>query len=162
MKTTPTADLCDAHKADAPGVLRALPMLFKPYGGVSAFAGAVSTVKCFEDNSVVKAAVEEAGLGRVLVVDGGASLRCALVGGNIAAAAAQNGWAGLVVNGAVRDVAELRACTIGLLALGSHPMASVRRDVGQRDGPVSVQGVLIWPGEWLAADEDGVVVMPRP
>jgi regulator of ribonuclease activity A len=135
--------------------------VFKSYGAVSAFAGPVSTVKCFEDNSVVKAAVEEPGAGRVLVVDGGASLRCALVGGNIAAAAAKNGWAGLVIHGAVRDVAELRACAIGILALGSHPMASVRRDEGQRDLPVSVQGVLIWPGDWLTVDEDGLV-LSRP
>jgi regulator of ribonuclease activity A len=158
MKLQPTADLCDAHKTDAGSGFRALPMLFKSYGAVQAFAGVVSTVKCFEDNSVVKAAVQEPGAGRVLVVDGGASLRCALVGGNIAAAAADNGWAGLLIHGAVRDVAELRACLIGILALGSHPMASVRRDEGQRDVPVSVQGVLIWPGDRLTADEDGVVL----
>lgn len=162
MKISPTADLCDTHKQDSSGAFRALPMLFKSYGANGAFAGPVSTVKCFEDNSVVKAAVEEAGQGRVLVIDGGASLRCALVGGNIAVAAAKNGWAGLVVNGAVRDVAELRACAIGLLALGSHPMASVRSGQGQRDLPVSVQGVQIRPGEWLVVDDDGVVVMPRP
>ena len=100
-----TCDFCDAHKADDSGAFRVLPPVFQSYGGVAAFAGAVATVKCFEDNTLVKAAVDSPGLGRVLVVDGGGSLRRALVGGSLAAAAARNGWAGVVVDGCVRDVA---------------------------------------------------------
>ena len=113
-----TCDFCDAHKADDSGAFRVLPPVFQSYGGVAAFAGAVATVKCFEDNTLVKAAVDSPGLGRVLVVDGGGSLRRALVGGNLAAAAARNGWAGVVVDGCVRDVAELNAAAVGIRALG--------------------------------------------
>ena len=106
--TISTCDLCDVHKGDESGAFRVLPPVFHHYGGKEAFSGPVATVKCFEDNSLVKAAIETPGQGRVLVVDGGGSLRRALVGGNVAATAAKNGWAGIVVYGAVRDVAELR------------------------------------------------------
>ncbi|WP_299020427.1 ribonuclease E activity regulator RraA [uncultured Tepidimonas sp.] len=157
-----TCDLCDAHKGDSSGEFRVLPPVFRDFGGVVRFAGPVSTVKCHEDNSLVKAALDEPGQGRVLVVDGGASLRRALVGGNLAAAAARNGWAGIVVDGCVRDVAELAACAVGIRALAVHPMPTDKRGQGQRDGPVLVQGVMIRPGEWLYADEDGVVVAPQP
>lgn len=157
----PTCDLCDAHKSDSDGAFRVLPPVFKAFGGVPAFAGPVSTVKCFEDNSLVKAAVDSPGQGRVLVVDGGGSLRRALVGGNLAAAAARNGWAGIVVDGAVRDVAELAACSVGIRALALMPMPTLKRDEGQRDVPVVIQGVIVRPSEWLYADEDGIVVMPQ-
>ena len=102
-----TGDLCDLHKSDHDSSLRVLPPSFQNYGKRLRFAGVVTTVKCFEDNSFVKAALEEPGAGRVLVVDGGSSFRRALVGGNIAASAAKNGWAGIVVDGCVRDSAEL-------------------------------------------------------
>jgi regulator of ribonuclease activity A len=158
-----TGDLCDAHKRDTDGSFRVLPPVFSDYGGRPRFAGPISTVKCFEDNSLVKAALEEPGQGRVLVVDGGGSLRRALVGGNIAATAATNGWAGMVVVGAVRDSAELRRCAIGIRALGLIPMPTERRGEGQRDLPLTTHGVRIAPCEWLVADEDGIVVMPsRP
>ncbi len=124
--------------------------------------GPVSTVKCFEDNSRVKEAVESPGEGRVLVVDGGASLRRALVGGNLGAAAAQNGWAGIVVDGCVRDVSELAQCSIGIRALAAMPLPTEKRQQGQRDVAVQVQGVWIYPGDWLYADEDGMVVMAQP
>ena len=159
-----TCDLCDAHKASlvAPGDagFRVLPPLFRDFGGVAKFAGTVATVKCFEDNTHVKAAVESPGLGRVLVVDGGGSLRRALVGGNLASAAAKNGWAGVVVDGCVRDVAELAACAIGIRALAVIPLPTDRRNEGQRDVPVQIQGVWVRPGDWLCADADGMVVMP--
>lgn len=158
----PTGDLCDAHKADSDGNFRVLPPVFRDYGKRSRFAGLVSTVKCFEDNSFVKAALEEPGLGRVLVVDGGASLRRALVGGNIAAAAAKNGWAGVVVDGCVRDSAELAQCDIGIRALALMPMPTERRNAGQRDVSLHIRGVRVLPGDWLVADEDGIVVMPPP
>lgn len=163
MTTTPdpvpTCDLCDQHKGDDSGAFRVLPPVFNSYGGVARFAGSVSTVKCFEDNSLVKKALDEQGDGRVLVVDGGASLRRALVGGNVAAAAAKNGWAGVVVNGCVRDVAELAASAVGIRALALMPLPTEKRNEGERDVAVQVQGVLIRPGDWLAADEDGVVVL---
>lgn len=156
--TFATCDLCDAHKADTSGDFRVLPPVFRSFGGRLKFAGPVSTVKCFEDNSLVKAALDEPGHGRVLVVDGGASLRRALVGGNIGAAAAKNGWAGVVVDGCVRDVAELAACDVGIRALAAMPLPTLKRNQGERDVPVQVQGVRVRPGDWLVADEDGIVV----
>lgn len=157
-----TCDLCDAHKADVSGAFRVLPPVFNHYGGVAAFAGPVSTVKCSEDNTEVKAAVESPGEGRVLVVDGGASLRRALVGGNLAAAAARNGWAGIVVDGCVRDVAELAAAAVGIRALALMPLPTERRGEGQRDVGVQIQGVWVQPGDWLYSDADGIVVSTRP
>ncbi len=157
-----TGDLCDAHKGDTDGAFRVLPPVFLDYGGRRAFAGLVSTVRCHEDNSFVKAALESPGHGRVLVVDGGGSLRRALVGGTIAAAAARNGWAGVVVDGCVRDAAELAACDVGIRALALVPMPTERRGHGERDVGIAVRGVVVLPGEWLVADADGIVVMPRP
>lgn len=154
-----TCDLCDAHKSRSDGVLRVLPPVFRDFGARKRFAGVVSTVKCYEDNSAVKAALESPGLGRVLVVDGGASLRRALVGGNIGAAAARNGWAGVVVNGCVRDVAELAACDVGIRALAVLPLPTERRNEGQRDIPVLIQGEWVRPGDRLYADADGIVVL---
>ncbi|RZS56580.1 ribonuclease E activity regulator RraA [Sphaerotilus mobilis] len=156
-----TCDLCDVHKADRSGDFRVLPPVWRSFGGRTAFAGLVVTVKCFEDNTTVKQLLEGPGLGRVLVVDGGGSLRRALVGGNIGAAAARNGWAGVLVDGCVRDVAELAACDVGILALARMPLPTERRVAGEVDVPVQVQGVTVRPGEWLCADVDGVVVMPR-
>ncbi|MFO0472564.1 MAG: ribonuclease E activity regulator RraA [Pseudomonadota bacterium] len=156
----PTCDLCDAHRSDASGAFRVLPPVFRDFGGRARFHGPVSTVRCHEDNSLVKAAVESPGQGRVLVVAGGASMRRALLGGNLGAAAASYGWAGVVVDGCVRDTAELARCAVGIKALAPHPMPPDKRNEGQRDVPVQVQGVWVRPGEWLCADEDGVVVMP--
>ncbi len=158
-----TCDLCDVHKASlltqTNGAFRVLPPVFRSFGGAMKFAGPASTVKCFEDNTVVKAAVESPGEGRVLVVDGGGSLRRALLGGNLAAAAARNGWAGVVIDGCVRDVAELAASAVGICALAAMPLPTERRNEGQRDVPVQIQGVPVRPGDWLYADADGVVVM---
>lgn len=157
-----TCDLCDAHKNSSDGSFRVLPPVFRDYGKRSKFAGPVTTVKCFEDNSLVKAALDTPGQGRVLVVDGGASLRRALVGGNLGAAGAKNGWAGIVVDGCVRDSAELAACDLGIRALGLMPLPTEKRNEGQRDVAVQVQGVWVRPGDWLYADEDGIVVMSAP
>ncbi len=153
-----TCDLCDAHKGDSSGSFRVLPPVFRPFGAQARFSGRVVTVRCFEDNALVKAELDSPGLGRVLVVDGGASLRRALVGGNLGAAAVRNGWAGVLVNGCVRDVAELQVLAIGILALGSMPMPPDKRNEGQREVPVLVQGVWVRPGDWLYADADGVVL----
>jgi regulator of ribonuclease activity A len=153
-----TCDLCDAHKNDGSGAFRVLPPVFRDFGAVRALCGPVTTVKCFEDNSLVKAAVDSPGEGRVLVVDGGGSLRRALLGGNLGAAAARNGWAGVVIDGCVRDVAELATHQVGIRALASMPLPTEKRNEGQRDVAVQIQGVWVRPGDWLYADADGVVV----
>ncbi|MCA6216454.1 ribonuclease E activity regulator RraA [Ideonella sp. B7] len=157
-----TCDLCDAHKGDSDGQFRVLPPLFRDFGGLTRFAGPVSTVQCLDDNSRVREAVNSPGQGRVLVVDGGGSLRRALVGGNLGQAAQDNGWAGVLVHGAVRDAAELRACQVGIRALALMPLPTDRRDQGLRDVPVQIDGVWVRPGDWLYADEDGIVVMAQP
>ncbi len=156
-----TCDLCDAHQDDASGALRVLPPQWHEFGGVLSFSGLVSTLQCFEDNTLVRAALESAGAGRVLVVDGGGSRRTALVGGKLAQLALANGWAGLVVDGCVRDAAELAACAVGIRALALNPMPPAKRGAGQRDVPVRLQGVWMRPGDWLCADGDGIVVLDR-
>jgi regulator of ribonuclease activity A len=153
-----TCDLCDAHEEDLSGAFRVLPPVFRDFGKAGRFAGPVATMRCIEDNSRIREAVNSPGEGRVLVVDGGGSLRRALVGGNLAAAAAKSGWAGIVVDGAVRDAAELAAAGIGVKALALVPMRSVKRGEGQRDLAVVIRGVAVRPGDWLYADEDGIVV----
>jgi regulator of ribonuclease activity A len=161
-----TCDLCDAHKNDPVEAFRALPPVFKDYGARSVFCGPVVTVKCFEDNTLVKAAVDSVGyietpqgrVAQVLVVDGAGSLRRALLGGNLGAAAARNGWAGVVIDGCVRDVAELAPLDVGIRALASMPMPTEKRNQGLKDLVVQIQGVQIKPGEWLYADADGMVV----
>ncbi len=157
-----TCDFCDAYKNDTSGNFRVLPPVFRDFGAVRKFSGPVATVKCHEDNTFVKAAVDSPGEGRVLVVDGGGSLRRALLGGNLGAAAAKNGWAGVVIDGCVRDVAELAGHNTGIRALASIPLPTEKRNEGQRDVPVQVQGVWVRPGDWLYADEDGIVVSDRP
>lgn len=164
-----TCDLCDAHKNDSPIDFQVMPPVFRDFGALRKFFGPVVTVKCFEDNSLVKAAVdspgfEETPLGRVhkvLVVDGGGSLRRALLGGNLGAAAARNGWAGIVIDGCVRDVAELGVLGVGIRALASMPLPTEKRNEGQKDIALQIQGVRIHPGDWLYADEDGMVVSAR-
>ena len=159
-------DLCDAHRDDSTGSFRVLPPVFRDFGAVRKFSGPVVTVKCFEDNTLVKAAVDSVGfddtpagrVGRVLVVDGGASLRRALLGGNLGAAAARNGWAGVVIDGCVRDIAELATMHVGIRALASMPLPTEKRNEGQRDVAVQIQGQWVRPGDWLYADEDGIVV----
>jgi regulator of ribonuclease activity A len=161
-----TCDLCDAHKNDAPELFRVLPPVFKDFGARRVFSGPVVTVKCFEDNSLVKAAVDSIGylctptgrVGQVLVVDGAGSLRRALLGGNLGAAAARNGWAGVVIDGCVRDVVELAVQEVGIRALASMPMPTEKKNQGLKDLAVQIQGVWVNPGDWLYADADGMVV----
>lgn len=162
IQTHATCDLCDAHKNDISGDFRVLPPVFRSFGGVQKFSGPVVNVKCFEDNTLVKAAVDSPGAGRVLVVDGGGSLRRALLGGNLGAAAARNGWSGVVIDGCVRDLAELAQCQTGIRALAAMPMPTEKRQEGQRDVVVQIQGVSVRPGDWLFADEDGIVLMREP
>ncbi len=164
-----SCDLCDVHKGDSTGDFRVLPPVFRDFGMVKKFAGPVVTVKCFEDNTLVKAAVDSIGytdapegrIAKVLVVDGGGSLRKALLGGNLGAAAARNGWAGVVIDGCVRDTAELATQAVGIRALAAMPMPTEKRNQGQADVAVQVQGVWVRPGDWLYADEDGIVVASK-
>ncbi len=164
-----TCDLCDLHLGDSVSAFRVLPPVFRDFGARRTFCGPVTTVKCFEDNSLVKAAVDKCGyidspqgrIARVLVVDGAASLRRALLGGNLAATAARNGWAGVVIDGCVRDVAELAAQEIGIRALACVPMPTEKKKQGLEDLAVQIQGVWVNPGDWLYADADGMVVAAK-
>ena len=154
-----TCDLCDAHEDQLQaGSLCALPPLFLAYGAELAFAGPAVCLKLFEDNGMVRSMLETPGQGRVLVIDGGASLRCALVGGNLAKLAQDNGWVGIVVDGCIRDVVEINACRIGVRARGSMPVRSLKRGSGERDVRVLIAGVAVHPGDWIYADADGVLV----
>lgn len=154
-----TADLCDANEALLDdGSLRAVALALRSYGGRAAFQGPVATLRLFEDNGLVRKALEGPGNGRVLVIDGGGSLRRALVGDQLAALGVQNGWAGIVVNGCIRDSRSIGEMDIGLLALGTHPQKTVKRNQGEADVAVSFGSVTFGPGEWLYADEDGVLV----
>jgi regulator of ribonuclease activity A len=151
---TSTADLYDEHGED----LQSCSLQLRHHGGRVAFEGVVSTVRCHRDNALVKAALAERGHGKVLVVDGGGSLESALMGDLIAASAVRNGWVGVVIHGAVRDVAAIRDLPLGVLALGSNPRKSAKDGVGERDVTVSFGGVDFVPGEHLWADEDGILV----
>lgn len=152
-----TADLID----DFGDELRSCETQFRQYGGRARFAGPVSTVRCHRDNGLVKKLLNSPGDGRVLVVDGGGSLASALMGDLIAAAAVRNGWAGVVINGAVRDVVALRGLDLGAKALGSNPRKSAKDAAGDVDVPVTFGGVEFRPGDWLYSDEDGIVVAER-
>lgn len=132
--------------------------MFSSFGGRPAFYGRIATLKLFEDNSLVRKALESPGDNRVLVIDGGGSLRQALVGDQLAALGVKNGWAGLVVYGCIRDSRAIGTMEIGVLAIDTHPMKTIKRNVGEADIPVSFGGVTFTPGEWLYADEDGVIV----
>lgn len=154
-----TCDICDANEEKlAAGTLAVLPPVFKAFGKRVAFAGPARTLKVFEDNVLVRAALETPGEGHVLVVDGGGSLRCALVGGNLGVLAEKNGWAGILVNGCIRDSEEINNCDIGVRALATHPQRSIRKGVGDKDLQVSIAGVSVKPGDWIYADADGVLV----
>lgn len=152
-----TADLCD-HYIDE---LQVLEPIFLDLGGRLAFGGGIETVKVFEDNVLVRKTLEEPGQGRVLVVDGGGSLRRALVGDRVATLAKDNGWAGIVVYGCIRDSAEIAGIDLGVKALATCPRKSDKRGEGQVGIAVSFGGVRFEPGHWLYADADGVVVSPR-
>ena len=149
-----TCDLCDLHDAQ----VRVLELPLRDFGGRLAFNGIVSTVKAHEDNSRVREAVAEAGQGRVLVIDGGGSMRRAMFGDLLAAAAVENGWAGVVVFGAIRDSGAMGDLALGVKALGTCPRKTEKLGAGERDVDVEFGGVRIRPGDWLCADEDGVVL----
>lgn len=149
-----TADLCDAH----PETVRVAQPIFCSYGGVRVFFGAIETVKTVDDNSLVRTALEEPGDGKVLVVDGGGSLNCALLGDRLAALAVKNGWRGAIVNGCIRDARVMGQTELGVLARNTHPKKSEKRGLGERNVPVQFAGVEFVPGEYVYADEDGLIV----
>lgn len=158
-----TADLLDQHEdAARAGRVRVVEPMFRAYGGRARFHGAIATLKVFEDNTLVRKALEAPGNGRVLVIDGGGSKRCALVGDQLAQLGVKNGWAGIVVHGCIRDAAAMAGMDIGLRALDTHPLKSIKKGVGDPDIAVTFGGVTFAPGEHLYADEDGVVVAPDP
>jgi regulator of ribonuclease activity A len=152
-----TADLCDANEDR----VRVLDLPLRDFGGSISFHGPVSTIRALEDNSRVREAVAEPGEGRVLVIDGGGSTRRSMLGDNLAALATKNGWAGVVVHGVIRDTEAIGQLALGVKALGTCPRKTEKLGQGLRDVPLQFGGVSIAPGEWLYADEDGVVLLAR-
>ena len=147
-------DLCDAYG----DLVSVLEIEMRSFGGRRSFGGPIRTVRCFEDNSRVAECVGKAGAGAVLVVDGGGSRRCALLGDNLAETAANNDWAGIVVFGCVRDVTALAKIDLGIHALAPHPRRSVKRGVGETDVPVRFGGCTLEPGLYVYADDNGIIV----
>jgi regulator of ribonuclease activity A len=153
-----TVDLCDQYAAE----LQVAAPIFRDYGGAIAFSGPISTVQVYEDNVLLRAVLAEPGQGRVLVVDGGGSLRCALVGDQLAMLGLGNGWAGIVINGCIRDVAALAELQFGVKALAANPLRSAKQGTGARDVELAFAGLTCTPGQYLYADEDGLIVAARP
>lgn len=151
-----TPDLCDEY----PEVQVVEPM-FANFGGVEAFGGEIVTVKCFEDNSIVKEQVGQPGEGKVMVVDGGGSMRNALLGDMLAEKAVENGWAGLIIYGCIRDVDVIAETELGVQALGSNPRKTEKRGIGDMNVPVTFGGVTFKPGEYIYADNNGVIVSEK-
>lgn len=157
--TFATTDLCDDHpQLLEDGQLAVLPPVYRHFGQRVRFCGRATTLKVFEDNALVRATLEAPGNGNVLVIDGGASMRRALVGGQLGVLAQNNGWAGIVVDGCIRDSEEINACEIGVRALGVHPQKSAKKGVGERNERVAIGGVAVSPGDWIYADADGILV----
>ncbi len=158
-----TADLLDQNEAKLQeGSVRVVTPMFRSFGGLPAFSGQITTLKLFEDNGLVRKALEGPGHGRVLVVDGGGSLRRALVGDQLALLGVKNGWAGLLVYGCIRDSKAISAMELGVFALATHPRKTLKKNEGDVDVLVNFGGVDFVPGEYLYADEDGVIVSKTP
>ena len=153
-----TPDLCDEFEAELGHSLRVVAPMFQRYGGRPSFCGEIVTLKIFEDNTLVREAFAENGRGKVLVIDGGGSLRCALVGDQLAILAQSKGWEGIVVYGCIRDSGDINGIDIGVRARNTHPQKSIKKGVGDRNIAVTFGGVTFKPGEYLYADDDGVLV----
>ncbi|OOF26161.1 ribonuclease activity regulator protein RraA [Salinivibrio proteolyticus] len=151
-------DLCDNH----PDAVRWLPIQWQDFGAVSGFEGRIRTVRCYHDNSKVKELLATPGQGQVLVVDGGGAMDRALLGDMIGKSAVDNGWAGVVIAAPVRDVATLAILPIGIKALGVCPIKTQKRDWGEVDVVLTLEGVLVTPGDYLYADKNGVLVCAQP
>lgn len=157
MSNYATTDLCDDHSDQ----LQIAEPIFQDFGTTTRFSGPITTLKIFEDNSLVRDTLETEGNGGVLVVDGGGSKRCALLGGNLAVLAEKNNWVGVVVYGCIRDREEIEDTTVGVKALAAHPLKSNKRGIGDKNVPVRFAGVNFEPGAWLYADKDGMVVSEK-
>jgi len=153
-----TCDLCDEN----PELVRIVEPIFTNYGGKKVFYGEILTVKCHEDNSLVKENVATPGEGKVMVVDGGGSMRRALLGDMLAEKAAEMGWAGIIVYGCIRDVDVIAQTDLGVQALASHPMKTDKRGIGDKNVDVTFGGVCFKPGEYVYADNNGIIVSPQP
>lgn len=169
--STATCDLTDAHMPDpvdraekSTSVRVVSPAMgFRDFGAVTAFHGQAVTISCFENNPLVREALmDEKGEGRVLVVDGGGSMRCALLGDMIAGAGAENGWSGVIIHGCVRDSAVLATVPMGIKALATHPLKSSKRDRGLRGVPVVLGDVVVSSGDYVYADVDGILISKEP
>ena len=156
MQSTP--DLCDQY----PELVRVVEPMLSNFGGREQFCGQITTIKCFEDNSLVKQLVGTSGEGRVIVVDAGGSLRRACLGDMLAEQAASNGWAGLIIYGCIRDVDQIRATDIGVQALGVHPMKTDKKGVGELNIPVTFGGVTFAPKDYVYADNNGIILSAQP
>lgn len=153
-----TTDLCD----DNEGKAHAVAPMFRSFGGKTRFAGPIRTLKVFEDNALVRSTLNTPGQGAVLVVDAGGSMRCAMLGDQLALLGVKNGWAGVIMYGCIRDSGPIGGMDLGVFALGTHPMKSVKKGAGDLDIPVSFGGVTFVTGQYLYADEDGVIVSETP
>ncbi|MFV1873308.1 MAG: ribonuclease E activity regulator RraA [Oleiphilus sp.] len=151
-----TPDLCDEY----PDLVQVLTPMLQNFGGVDSFGGEIVTVKCFEDNSVVKEQVAQPGQGKVMVVDGGGSLRNALLGDMLAEKAAENGWEGLIIYGCIRDVDVIRQTNLGVQAITTNPRKTEKRGIGDLNIPVTFGGITFMPGQFVYADNNGVIVAP--
>ena len=156
MQSTP--DLCDQY----PELVRVVEPMLSNFGGREQFCGQITTIKCFEDNSLVKQLVGTSGEGRVIVVDAGGSLRRACLGDMLAEQAASNGWAGLIIYGCIRDVDQIRATDIGVQALGVHPMKTDKKGVGELNIPVTFGGITFAPKDYVYADNNGIILSAEP
>lgn len=152
-----TPDLCDEY----PELIQVVEPMFNNYGGVESFGGEIVTVKCFEDNSKVKELVDTDGKGKVMVVDGGASMRHALLGDMLAEKAAKNGWEGIIVYGCIRDVDVIMQTELGVQALATHPLKTDKRGLGDANVTVKFGGVEFVPGQFVYADNNGIIVSPQ-
>jgi len=152
-----TPDLCD----DYPELVQVLEPMLNTYGGIDNFGGEIVTVKCFEDNSIVKEQVGLPGEGKVMVVDGGGSMRNALLGDMLAEKAAENGWEGLVIYGCIRDVDVIRQTKLGVQAMNTNPRKTEKRGIGDLNIPVTFGGITFIPGQYVYADNNGVIVSPE-
>jgi regulator of ribonuclease activity A len=153
MTSPATADLCDAHSDK----VKLCKIAFRSFGKVKAFSGPIHTLSVLDDNALVRTTLERAGRGHVLVVNGGGSLKRALVGDNLAQLAIDNGWAGVIVHGAIRDSALIDTMDVGVMAVGTCPMRADRDGIGEDDIPTSFGGIIFTPGDWVYADADGVI-----
>ena len=151
-----TPDLCDEY----PDLVQVLTPMLQNFGGVDSFGGEIVTVKCHEDNSIVKEQVAQPGQGKVMVVDGGGSMRNALLGDMLAEKAAENGWEGLVIYGCIRDVDVIRQTQLGVQAISTNPRKTEKRGIGDLNIPVTFGGVTFVPGQYVYADNNGVIVAP--